>query len=384
MEYNVLWIDDQPEDQDAFFEWAEMKNIELTNFKTSKAGIDELTNNLSLYDAVILDAKVYNESEDEVAKLTGMQNSIKAIERLSSIRVIPYFIFSGQTDVVDNGMVQELLGNTKIYKKGSDNDTLFIDIKKAADQQPETQIRHEHYKAFKALEDYDQEASNTLLKILKSVKNGGKDFDDKEQFTQIRIILEMMFRKANEIGILHDKCIKRGQVNLTDSSLFLAGSDTRHSDVRCIKIHFPRIIADAVKEILFITGGASHTTEADHTQEINMQEYRKSLQTPYLLYSLTFRLMDILIWFDKYRKENSSLDENKSFWENIEHLDRYNKYEVGEISSINSGGWGIVKIRNLDNGISIHRENIRSMGLSEGDEIKFTIRKSLADNIEIR
>lgn len=315
--YNVLWIDDEPDKQDAFFERAEMDGILLKNFTTSKAGMEELSDNLHFYDAVILDAKVYNESEDEVARLTGLQNSMLELRRLSVNRFIPYFIFSGQPDVIGSDQVIEMLGDHPIYQKSVDEDKLFRDIKKASDQQPETQIRHEYAKAFGVIEDFNPEASKSLMKILKAIKNGGNDFDDKEQFTQLRIILEMMFRKANEVGLLHDKCIPRGNVNLTDSSLFLAGENTKHSKVRSTKTHFPKIIANIVKNILFITGGASHTAEVDPNENINVQEYREMIKTPYLLFSLTFQLMDVLVWFDGYCKENPVYDENKKSWELI-------------------------------------------------------------------
>ncbi|MFW6210723.1 MAG: hypothetical protein ACOC4H_01240, partial [bacterium] len=130
------------------------------------------------------------------------------------------------------------------------------------------------------------------------------------------------------IGLLHDKCIPGGAVNLTDSSYFLAGQDTKHCKVSCSKTHFPKIIANAVKNILFITGGASHTTEADPNENINVQEYREIIQTPYLLFSLTFQLMDVLIWFNEYRKQNPDYRLNKNLWEDIGWL-------KGEVVKIN-------------------------------------------------
>ena len=46
-----------------------------------------------------------------------------------------------------------------------------------------------------------------------------------------------------------------------------------------------------------------------------MQEYRKQVKSPYLLYSLAFQLLDIIIWFDEYLKINNDYNYNKSLWQ---------------------------------------------------------------------
>lgn len=103
-----------------------------------------------------------------------------------------------------------------------------------------------------------------------------------------------MFRDANKRGLLHDKCIdEKRKVNLTESSLFMAGKPTKYLDVYCDIPHFPPIIAANVKSMLEITRGASHTTEPDEKELINLQAYWEQVNTPYLLYSLTFMLCDI-------------------------------------------------------------------------------------------
>ena len=89
--YELLWIDDQFDVQEAFLESAYLNGIDIVPYKVSKEGMNELENNLFKYDGVILDAKVYNESEDEVAKLTGLTSSIYRIKQLSNKRVLPYF-----------------------------------------------------------------------------------------------------------------------------------------------------------------------------------------------------------------------------------------------------------------------------------------------------
>ncbi|GAF05734.1 hypothetical protein [Saccharicrinis fermentans] len=377
-EYNVLWIDDEPDKQDGFFDIADMKDIILHNCKTSREGIEELSKKINFYDAVILDAKGYNDSEDEVPKLTGLLNSIIKIERLSPIRKIPYFIFTGQKDVVDNTDIIELLEQYPLYQKGVHNDKLFQDIKEAAKQNEETQIKHEHERVFEALskynviEHFEDDATETLTKILIAIKKGDVNFSDKEQFTQIRRILEMMFRVANKKGLLHDKCILNNKVNLSDSSLFMAGEDTHHSDVRCSKKHFPKLIADLVKNILFITGSASHTEEevggVSSVDKQNLQEYRNTLRTPYFLFSLTLQLIDIVIWFNDYCDLNQDIEKNKSYWEDIPWIN-------GTVTNVSRNNWGTFQDEQRKYNASIPKGLILKNHLRVNEKVKVKIKK---------
>ena len=77
--YQVLWIDDNAEQQDGFLDSAYLNGLDINYYKTSKQGMEELESKIEHYDAVILDAMVYNNSIDEKAGLTGLFNSIKKI-----------------------------------------------------------------------------------------------------------------------------------------------------------------------------------------------------------------------------------------------------------------------------------------------------------------
>ena len=122
-----------------------------------------------------------------------------------------------------------------------------------------------------------------------------------------------MFRAARKQGLLHDKCFDaRDHINLTDASLYMAGKATLHSGVICKQAHFPVMLADNVKFILEVTGGASHTTEVDERDVPNLTAYWASIKTPYLLYSLAFMLCDVLIWFNDYVAAHPDVIANKA------------------------------------------------------------------------
>lgn len=149
-----------------------------------------------------------------------------------------------------------------------------------------------------------------------------------------------MFRAANKLGVLHDKCLdSRGNVNLSESSLFLSGLPTNHLGVSCTKSHFPKIISDAVKSILFVTGAASHTVDPEVKSNLNLAEYRTTVNTPYLLYSITFQLIDVLIWYKQYSDEHQVVEENKKLWQTDSLPHQKGDWTKGEVVRVASNGY---------------------------------------------
>jgi hypothetical protein len=382
--YNILWIDDQHEELSALHRTAIDYGIKLFPYKSMNGGCGELEKNYNLYDAILLDAKFF-ENEDDVPGTEDTKWVHQAKDRILQLgKKFEYFVLTGQAKAYAS---EEFNNAFKfVFEKGKseDLDELFERLVKAADSQIETQIRHENAKLFEVLKNYDIEVTKTILQILKGIKIGGSNFDDQLYFTQLRIILEHIFRKANSIGLLHNACVQQGnnKVNLTESCLFLSGFDTKHLNVSCTITHFPKLIAENVKNIIHTTGAASHTANVDVTQNIDIQAYRNEITSPYLLYSLAFQLMDILLWYDSYSKTNNDVATNRTYWKDIERDQFGNKFEIETITNIAGSGWGTVEINKGTKNISIHKDAITQRYLAIGDQIKFTVKdSSFAQNI---
>lgn len=337
---NILWIDDQHESLTGLHKTATDYDIKLVPFKSLNGGLAELEKNYPLYDGVLLDAKFFEE-EGDAPGTEDTYVSFRAKERIHQIpKKFEVFVLTGQAEAFDSDMFKKAF--TNVFRKGidKDEDHLFEELRRAALAQGDTQIKHEYRDVFDFLqkENFGLDAINTLLGILKSIKEGRRINDDQLYFTQLRIILEQLFRKANEKGLLHDVCLPKGKVNLTESSMFLSGKDTKHLGVRCTKVHFPKIISNTVMSFLHITGAASHTTDVDVTKNIDVKHYRGIVNTPYLLNSLTFQLMDVIVWFKEYTRLNPDTDTNKSYWESVREenykgficIDEYGNYYCGE------------------------------------------------------
>ena len=61
MQINVLWIDDQP--NEAFIDKADKEGIYIEVRENVDAGIDELLNSSTSYDAIILDANCISHND---------------------------------------------------------------------------------------------------------------------------------------------------------------------------------------------------------------------------------------------------------------------------------------------------------------------------------
>ena len=377
MRYKLIWIDDQFTDQSGFITEAEQEEIELVPFKTSREGMIELENNWNLYDGVILDAKVYKNSEDETAKLDGLSNSIQIIHSLTSKRVIPYFIFTAHPDLLASETFNAMLNGKSSFLKNEDNEKLFREIKKAADNEPYTIIRHKYRKVFDVCTTkYSLESTNKhLFDILFSIENQWEKFDDEKYFNGLRKVIEYVFRAANRIGILHDGCIPDGFVNLTWSSLFLGGREVelKPSTMRISssKGYFPNILANNIKNILDVTSSASHTeSQENQLLKASMLEYKNAISSNFLLYSMAFQIMDLLLWFKKCADENPNPLINKSYWVELGPPIANNQWTEGTIISIANNGFGNFQRKSDLKIISIPPYMISSLALKEGDIVE--------------
>ena len=93
---------------------------------------------------------------------------------------------------------------------------------------------------------------------------------------------------------------------------FLKGDDTfipnnQHVHFRSKEPIFPKLLGRNVELIWKATSGYSHDSE-------EQKEYRKYIDSPFLLYSLAYLLCDVLIWFGKYVEAHPDPEANRRLW----------------------------------------------------------------------
>jgi len=379
MKYDVLWIEDESEKNPNFVALCEIKGINITIKENSEAGLRELKRRDVNYDAVILDAKV-KMNMDSSPNLEGLRAARDYLLGLKGREFIPHFIYTGQTDYQESSLFEESYG--KYYVKTEHDELLVNDILKAVEDRPNAMIKSRYPEVFELFKNgfIDIEYEKHLLKILRSISDDGTKLDDELFFNQLRQMLEVAMRRANDAGILHDECMsKKGEVILQLSSLFLSGFEIDALGIKCKQTHFPKIISNHVREIIDITNVGSHADKDGKDQsEANLKEYRKKLNTPYLLYSLTFKLMDVLLWFSEYIKENNNIELNKSYWVDLSESDvsSKGKWIIGTVTKVADNGFGTLILDGGSESLSIIPKMVSELQIQENDRLRVTTKPS--------
>lgn len=292
--YNILWIDDEHDGMSGFKGDAKFNGIQLIPYKSLNEGISELKKNYPIYDGVLLDAKFF-ENEDDVKGSEDTDNVHRAKEELLLLpKKFEVFVLTGQAEAYEDKTFNKAF--KKVYKKGIDEDIeqLFVDVKSAANQLQDTQIRHEYSRVFDVCTEryIGETAAHDLLELLNY--NGCET----GKFNQIRKIVEDVFLAFNKYDLLPSEFIKPN-VAINQTSKFLCGQeqDERTSSIyKKYKLNedaiVPNQIAYYLRSILSVTQDGSHRS--------NIDAHVSALRTPYLFKSVLFQLLDVLVWFKQY------------------------------------------------------------------------------------
>jgi hypothetical protein len=340
--YNILWIDDEHETLAGTKGRAKRNGIQLVPFKSLNAGMSELEQNYPFYDGVLLDAK-FLENEDDIKGSEDTENVHRAKDQLLQLKKkFEIFVLTGQAEAYEDTTFHKAF--KKVYKKGSDEDIerLFVDIKNAAANQQDTQLRYVYKRVFDVCtEKYIGEmAGQDILNLLKVDDETNID----NHFNTIRKIVEDLFMAFVKFSLLPSEFITPS-VSLNEASKFLAGKSPdgkffiekgyHHLE----ETHLPKQIAFYLRSILSVTQAGSHRSEIDL--------FVKSIKTSYLLKSVFFQLLDVLVWFKIYVDSNPSPQN----WSKVENN---SGSETAALDIIMSG---VVINHNIQKGFAFFKPN---------------------------
>ena len=376
-QYKVLWFDDEYDTLDLLKEQATINGINHIGFTNAEQGIIDLEKNYRKYDAVIIDGLFYRKQGQagDVKTDSALADVFQKLDNLKDKKIIPSFILSGQASFTKElNLFANHYKENKVYDKQNENDLkeLWRDIKAEATLQDDTQIRHQFNEVFNNCDalDISFDYQHYIITILKSIKYN-EAIDEMLYFAQLRKIVELLFRKTERVGLLHSNCIKNGEVNLSESSLFLAGQPTKYINVKCAKSHFPTIIAESVKNIIFITGAAVHTEDENVKQaKVSIEDLRKTNKTPFLIYSLVFQLMDIINWVKKYIDENPDKEKNQLLWETSSISILEGEWIKGEVIRIADNGYGTFQPSTGGKTLSVIPAKVKELSLCTTQQIE--------------
>lgn len=267
--YHILWIDDEWEEMTSFQKYCKLHyNMELTPFKTQKEGLDTYAKNPTFWEAAILDAKVLNENEQEVASVTGLQNAVLRIKE--EFKELPYFISTGQPDLLSDNTFKSFF--PVFYEKEVDDEKLCDDIIQTINEQPNRIIKNKYPEIFSRLEGT---IADEVLSIIKIYEN--REFANADIFNKVRKVLDWIMSNLYDYGLL---AIKFNGANLNECSKFLG-----HPNLQSVvPVHIQRHLYSLV----------SIANEGSHRQHID--EEVKTNKAPFLVASTIFELLNVLTW----------------------------------------------------------------------------------------
>lgn len=280
MRYNILWIDDDYKTQEDFISFTEQLKIDITPFESHEEGMISLDSNPNFYHAVILDAKVKKAKDDTKTGVAGLAASRDRLIEINKETHLPYFIFTGQPDYMEDEMFVQSYG--KFYIKGEHNEQLIKDIISACNEHPEIQAKKQHPEIFSPFDKgiLPINTKQLLIDIIHNIEN--KHFVKKNINTQ-RDLLEAIFKCLNSpIPCIPDSFFdntKKGKPNLEWCVRFMEDRET--NNVKLNK-NVKQNIKSALRKL------KESTSELSHLNDEDIVKY------PFL--SNSFLLFEILIW----------------------------------------------------------------------------------------
>lgn len=314
--YNILWIDDEWDKMTAFqLECKELHGLYLTPYRSRRDGMEALERNIDYWDAVLLDARMFDESDNENPSLDGLRNAKQRLDELSIRRAIPYFISTGQPDLVSNRDFKALIGD--YYIKGNDDVKLISDILKAIENSDKQQVKTFYKDVFSGLDiiGVAQYVEPILMDILLPLHYPAKapNFKPVHHYNQLRQLLEYLYRACNKVGLVPDQCIMDGRVNLNQCSLYLSGKDAEISGVRFGEIG-ERIIPEYVENIIWAILGFgnihSHTVELGNDDLQKIESVFRTAQSRYIIFGLALQICEVIVWFSEYIPKHNDKEVN--------------------------------------------------------------------------
>ena len=99
-----------------------------------------------------------------------------------------------------------------------------------------------------------------------------------------------------------EKFYKNGQINLSECSKFISGTDKKE----CLKNPAPYILGWNIYDIIYATGSFLHSTNEDNKKDYKTKEYLGLVgNSQYLLRSYAMQLCDLILWYNNYIKNDN-------------------------------------------------------------------------------
>ncbi len=316
----VLWVENDPVVIEAYPLEAEEYGVQLVPFSCFDDAYTALREDYNRWDAIILDAKCKVKETDVDKAIPFLTQSTNRIAELAkdNNKTIKWYILSGQgEEAISDAIPDTRLAwdrdwtdstNKKFYSKETDRGALFTRIKEHYCSSLEFQIKNDIYKnVFISLENLgiSEFTESILLDILLPLHYPEKQvsFKPVHHYTQLRILIEYLFRACYKVGLVPDQCVPNGLVNLNQCLMYLSGKPAEVAGVRYGGIGekiIPEYIEQIIHSVLSFGNVHSHTVKLENEDIIKIENILHSSQSNFLIFGLMLQLCEVITWLAKY------------------------------------------------------------------------------------
>lgn len=379
--YKVLWFDDEHETLEDIKENCLLKDIELIGFGNAKDGIKALNENYLKFDSVLLDGMFFNapEQSGDVDDSAFGEVAIALSNLKAQGIIMPWFVYSGQKNFVKerssliNLLTTQAFANGKVFDKSLDEDLMELcaEIKKSVNNQEITQLKHKYPNAFLVCNDnyLGSKEFARVLQLIEDIENPENISNQQDALSPMRKILEAIFKKLNNIGIIPDE-IQNGKGVINGASIFLSGSNKDYNYKEEL-IH--PVIAESMRHLIGLTQDASH----NEGNKLYADTYLVKTSNTYLYRSLCYSMLEVLDYLKPFIDNNSEKVKNLSKWEKIQKSTNLSgSWIKGVITRIAENGYGTFQPDNGSPSLSIVPNKMKEYALIESQNMEVTTEPS--------
>lgn len=388
----TLWIDDEPNDE--FINEAYEFDIDITVCTCHEDGMFALKKPNSNWDAVILDAncKLTNDSQ-EAPSLESLTESILEIHTFCTAyyKFTPWFVYTGGAYEGFEQLESRISNkrewdDRKYYNKPIDRYKLYDNLKKAVEKSKEWKIKSEYNSAFEifkikspfnVLGDIE---SSMLLKLLLA-KDSIVEATYPDHLNNIRkFIAGGVMKTLSNMGVI-------------PASIKELNKKGKHLSDDRFKINIPIHVQRSFHTIIAVCQDGSHSGKEAEEGKIPAQidKLVREGDVPYLLISMVYDLLNILIWLKGFIKTNSDRDKNLIDFciKETEKNESIDGWITGKVIRIAENGYGTFQSNTDKTTLSIIPAKVSELNLSTNQAVEVTTMqdntgaKTFIENIRI-
>lgn len=330
----ILWIDnDCNGEYKDFVDVIEDHGYKATAVETVPEGIELLKKDMNRFSAIITDARgkmVQSGSET----LSSLKEFEQELMRLWNKRYIPYYIYTGKQAVYESETFRE--EHKEFFRKGLEDEKLFVKIEKDLGQLPEIQIEYMYKDVIDAARKViGKKKTAKLIKLLKGIHFLDSRPEEPPK-NALRSIMCACLKTFIKYGLVPEECLRSGS-NLPiydDVREYLSGQRAVHTFggttiggvMDAEGPVFGEVMAQHLEDIMNYVNAGSHEEgdddedddENDETLvqvdvEVNerYESYDADIKDNLLFYSYLLQICDLIRYSADYITYHNNVDVNR-------------------------------------------------------------------------